>query len=156
MASQDWKYDEDLKQDLEKYIKQNLKMKEILDFVAEKYPMYAWSLRTLCRRLAHFELKYMDHDVGLDDVEAAVTEELKGPGRLLGYRALHKKIREIHGLKVPRDIVYAMMAEVDPSGLEERRVRKRRRTHPKGAFESQVRLQTLKVFIFFALYFIYP
>ena len=57
---------------------------------------------------------------------------MKGPGKLLGYCALHKKIREIHGLKVPRDLVYAMMAEVDPTGLQERAgVGRRRRARKK-------------------------
>ena len=45
---------------------------------------------------------------------------MDGPGRLLGYRALHKKLREVHGLMVPRNMIYMMMEEVDPSGLEER------------------------------------
>ena len=45
---------------------------------------------------------------------------MDGPGSLLGYRALHRKLREVHTLKVPRNLVYAMMEEVDPSGLEER------------------------------------
>ena len=53
-------------------------------------------------------------------VEEAVREEMDGRGRLLGYRALHKKVREVHGLKVPRNLVYAMMENVDSSGLEER------------------------------------
>jgi hypothetical protein len=52
----------------------------------------------------------------LDHVEEAVREEMDGPGRLLG----HKKVREVHGLKVPQNLVYAMMENVDSSGLEER------------------------------------
>ncbi len=39
----DWKLDDDLKADLLKYVTQNLKQKEILDFIAESYPQYAWS-----------------------------------------------------------------------------------------------------------------
>eukprot|EP00794_Sanderia_malayensis_P001126 gene1126-482_t len=34
---------------------------------------------------------------------------------------LAKKIREVYGLKVPRNLVYDMMFDVDPSGLESRR-----------------------------------
>ena len=45
---------------------------------------------------------------------------MDGPGSLLGYRVLHKKIREVHGLSVPRNLVYAVMTEVNPQGLEER------------------------------------
>ena len=29
-----------------------------------------------------------------------------GPGRLLGCRAMHVKIKNIHGLNAPRDLVY--------------------------------------------------
>ena len=56
----------------------------------------------------------------MDHVEEAVREEMDGPGRLLGYRTLHKKVRKVHGLKVPWNLVYAMMENVDSSGLEER------------------------------------
>lgn len=136
----DWENDEELKEDLERYVKQNLKRKEILDFVSDKYPMYAWSIRTLCRRLSHFNIRYIDYQTDLNDVQVAVQEEMKGPGQLLGYRALHKKIREIHHLKVPRDVVYAMMAEVDPRGLEERSGVGKRRQAPKGVFTSKVML----------------
>ena len=45
---------------------------------------------------------------------------MDGPGSLLGYRALHKKICEVHGLSVPRNLVYAVMTEVNPQGLEAR------------------------------------
>ena len=33
-----------------------------------------------------------DYDVDVIDVEAAVEKEISGPGKLLGYRAMHKKI----------------------------------------------------------------
>ena len=45
---------------------------------------------------------------------------MKGPGSLLGYRSLYKKVREVHGLNVPRNLVYDVMADVNPEGLEER------------------------------------
>ncbi|KXJ10617.1 hypothetical protein AC249_AIPGENE2744 [Exaiptasia diaphana] len=45
---------------------------------------------------------------------------MEGPGRLLGYRAMQLKIREVHNLNVPRDVVYAAMGEVNPAGLEAR------------------------------------
>ena len=53
----------------------------------------------------------------IDDVREAVEKEMNSPGSLLGYRALHQKIREVHGLSVPRNLVYAMMTEVNPQGL---------------------------------------
>ena len=48
-------------------------------------------------------------------------KEISGPGtgKLIGHRAMHKKIREIKGLQVPRNLVYVVMTKVDPEGLEE-------------------------------------
>ena len=98
---------------------------EILDFLRKDYPMYAWSLRSLARRM-HVEV---------NNVEAAVEKEISGPGKLPGYRAMHEKIREIHGLNVPRDLVYMVMAKKGPRGLEERGgVGKVRRTRRDKAF----------------------
>ena len=103
------------------------------------YPMYAWSLRSLARRMQYFEIQFTDYDVEVNDVEAAVVKEIKGPGKLLGYRAINKKVREIHGLNVPRDLVYMVMAKVDPNGLEERGgVGKARRPRRDKAFVSGV------------------
>ena len=112
---------------------------EILDLMRKDYPMYAWSLRSLARRMQYFEIQFTDYDVEVNDVEAAVVKEIKGPGKLLGYRAIHKKVREIHGLNVPRDLVYMVMAKVDPNGLEERGgVGKARRPRRDKAFVSGV------------------
>ena len=130
--------DNQLRQDVENYVKQNLKREEILDFVSSKYLNDAWSLRTLCRRLNYFNISYQDYDNNLNDLHRVVEEEMKGPGKLLGYRALHKKIREIHGLKVPRDLVYAITAEVDPAALQERAGVGRRKRARKNGFASQV------------------
>ena len=46
--------------------------------------------------------------------------ELQGPGQLLGYRSVQRKIREQHQLAVPRNLVYDMMTELDPGGLDRR------------------------------------
>ena len=35
-------------------------------------------------------------------MEDAVKQEIEGPGKLLGYRALNQKLRVHHGIKVPR------------------------------------------------------
>lgn len=58
--------------------------------------------------------------VDLVAVKSAVKKELQGPGKLLGYRAMQQKVRELHGLNVPRDLVYAVMGEADQQGLEAR------------------------------------
>eukprot|EP00794_Sanderia_malayensis_P009299 gene9299-10280_t len=90
----EWKNDKTLEEELNGYVEKNLKRKEILDFVKQRYPQYPWSLRSISRRMKFFGIKYVDDDrADLGDVEQAVREELDGPGQLLGYRALHKKIR---------------------------------------------------------------
>ena len=117
-----WRDDHELKADLTKYIKQGIHRKEMIDFLKRDYPQYAWSIPTLDRRLRYFELYYTDKRVTIQEVRSAVTEEMKGPGRLLGYRAMHNKVRQMHGLNVPRDLVYAAMYEINPDGFKERAV----------------------------------
>lgn len=137
----DWEDDEQLQNDIKSYVMQNLKRKEILDFVKRDYPQYAWSLPTLSRRMRAFSIKYVNYDLYIEDVRNAVTIELDGPGRLLGYRAMQRKIREQHGLAVPRVLVYDVMTDINPEGLEARGHigggRKRQRG-PTGTFTSLV------------------
>ena len=45
----------------------------------------------------------------MEEVKDAVKKELEGPGRLLGYRAMHKKVRKENNLHVTRDAVYNVM-----------------------------------------------
>ena len=134
----DWEDDNDLNNDLAKFVSLNLKRKEILVFLRKDYPMYAWSLRSLACRMQYFgTFQFTDYDVEVNDVEAVVEKEISGPEKLLGYRAMHKKIREIHSVNVPRDLVYMAMAKVDPCGLEERGgFGKARRTRRDKAFMS--------------------
>ena len=61
----------------------------------------------------------MDYEVNIEDVKEAVKHEMD-PGQLLGYRSMQQKVREIHGLNVPRDVVYAVMKDVSPEGLQAR------------------------------------
>ena len=82
--------DEALRIPLEKYICQNLRQYEILDFVKLQYPMYAWSLRSLARRLQFFNIKNTDYEVEVE-VKTAVQKEFQGPGKLLCYRAMQQK-----------------------------------------------------------------
>ena len=42
-----------------------------------------------------------------------MQSELEGPGQLLGYRSMQRKIREQHQLAVPRNLVYNLMTELD-------------------------------------------
>ena len=139
IRNSEWEDDADLRNDLEKYVLKNFKREEILDFLKRDYPNYAWSLGTLSRRMKYFNIKFVNHATTVEDVEAAVRQELDGPGQLLGYRALHKVIREKHELAVPRQLVYDVMTNIDSDALEQRRVDKRKRPRgPTGTFTSMV------------------
>ena len=131
MRNPTWENDENMKADIQKYVLQNLTRKEVLDFLGRDYPQYAWSLPSLSRRMAYFEIKYIDYETDLKVVEMAVKEKISGPGQLLGY----------HQLAVPRGLVYDVMTKVDPEGLESRGKvgQKKRRRGPTGTFTSLVR-----------------
>ena len=115
-----WKEDLHLREKLKDYVIEGLRREEILDFMLRDFDCYAWSIRTLDRRLRYFDIRYTDTDVSVDEVEEAVTREMDGPGRLLGYRAMQNKLRQVHNLRVPRDLVHAVMFNVNPEALEER------------------------------------
>ena len=70
------------------------------------FPEYPWSLRTLDRRLRYFNIYKTDKNVSVEEIQQVVLEEISGPGRLLGYRAVHTKIRERHQLNIPRALAY--------------------------------------------------
>ena len=116
----EWKHDPNLQNDLNKYVCENMQRNEILDFVQRDYPQYRWSMRTLDRRLRNYRIRYIDHNVTIDEVRTAVREELDGPGHLLGYRAMMQKIRQQHDLKIPRHLVHTVMQELDEEGLHNR------------------------------------
>ena len=88
-----WKENKSLEDDLRRYVLQNMKRKEILDFIRRDYPSYCWSMPTLARRLSHFGIKYINYDTTVEVVKEGVLEELAGPGKLLGYKTLNQKLR---------------------------------------------------------------
>ena len=67
----------------------------------------------------------------------AVQTELNGPRKLLGYRAMHIKIRLQHGLNVTRDKVYDVISEFDPEGLETRGGIGGKQKRKKGHFTTR-------------------
>ncbi len=44
------------------------------------FPQYTRSVRTLDRRLRHFDIYYVDKVVEVDQVKEAVAKKLEGPG----------------------------------------------------------------------------
>jgi hypothetical protein len=72
-------------------MQRNLRREEILDFMIAGYPMYAWSIRSLSRRLQHFGIKYTDYDIELEDIKKAVK---KGVGRSRRSSRLSSNVAE--------------------------------------------------------------
>ena len=131
-----WKDDYVLKDQLETYVKQNLRKTDILDYVARDFGHHfengSCRPRTLTRILQHFNIRYTDYDVSAEEIVNAVKAELSGAGKDLGYRAMHLKLRLKYGLKVPRKIVYDVLTTLDHNGLVRRRPgskRKKRTGH---------------------------
>ena len=118
LRNDSWKEGLNLKEKLKDYVTEGLRREEISDFMLRDFDCYAWSVRTLDRRLRYFDIRYTDTNVAVDEVEEAVTREMEGPGRPLGYRAMQKKLRKVHDLRVPRDLVHAVMYNVDPVSLD--------------------------------------
>ena len=58
----------------------------------------------------------------LKQVVDAVKQELAGPGKRFGIRAMNNKLRQKHAIKVPKDLVHAAMTDLDPVGAVKRGV----------------------------------
>ncbi len=61
--SEKWEDDESLEDALRSYMHQGLKRAEILSYMMKDFDKYRWSLRTLGRRLRHFEIFHTDPNV---------------------------------------------------------------------------------------------
>ena len=78
ILNDEWKKDDDLKDALVRYVKQNLRRAEILDFVSRDFDEYAWSLRSLDRRLEYFDIRYTDRSVEIPGGGGGIISILKG------------------------------------------------------------------------------
>ena len=54
--------------------------------------------------MSYFNVNRFNYEISVADLKTVVEKEFRGPGNLLGYRALHLKLRQ-HDLNVPRDLV---------------------------------------------------
>ena len=108
-----------------------MKRAEIVDFVKRDYPQFCWSLPTLARRMKFLGIKYISRETTLADIKTAVQNELDGPGKLLGYRAMNQKLRTEHHICVPRNVVADVLYEMDPEGVQSRNVKKKKKKDKK-------------------------
>ena len=123
-----------LKADLTRCVREGLSRSEILDFLSRHYSIYALSIRTLDRILKEYQIFYNKKNLTVDDVRNEVEIELTGPGKQLRYRAMHKKIRQLYELNVPRGLTYDVMCHLDLKWLEKRDSGGKKRT--KGHYVS--------------------
>ena len=116
IRNKNWLEDDDLKADLTRYVREGQSVSEILDFVSRDYSIYAWSICTLDRRLREYQIFTVKRTLLWMMYEGQwKLPELAGPGKQLGYRAMHKKIRQLYELNVPRGLVYDVMYHLDPT-----------------------------------------
>ena len=102
-----------------KYFTEGHSYEIIIDLLATKHNILL-SLSSLKRRLLDAGLSRRANYSTIAAVRAAISEELKGSGQLLGYRAMWQTLKQKYSLVVRRDDVMHLMAEMDPMGIENR------------------------------------
>ena len=102
------------------YFKKNYKYSTILQFL-EKFHNIKLSKRTLIRKLQEYGLGRRKYNANRDQVEQAIRQELNGSGRLLGYRAMWRRLQSNHGIYVRRLTVQTVLRELDPEGSQLRK-----------------------------------
>ncbi|VDI11446.1 Hypothetical predicted protein [Mytilus galloprovincialis] len=108
---------------MEKYIRVYFEMgldyMEILALLA-KHHHYIISYRHLKRILKKLRLFRRKHYTPLEDVVAFIKDNIKGSGRLHGYRWMFMKCRQA-GLTIQKEYVRIIMQIINPEGVEMRR-----------------------------------
>ena len=55
-----------------------------------------------------------------ENVIQCISNELRGSGSSMGYRAMHQKLRGVYNLQVDHETVRLYLKTLDPEGVEER------------------------------------
>ena len=65
----------------------------------------------------------------MDDqlLKQSILQELDGPGRLLGYRDLWRKLQLMYSMRTPRSNVQTLLCELDPEGTRLRQIHRSKR-----------------------------
>uniref|UniRef100_A0A3P9IEL3 Integrase core domain-containing protein n=1 Tax=Oryzias latipes TaxID=8090 RepID=A0A3P9IEL3_ORYLA len=122
---------------IQKYFTEGHSYEIIVDLLKSKHNISV-SLRNLERRLKDAGLTRRLNYTPIATLRTAISEELKGSGHLLGYRAMWQILKQKHSFVVRRDNVMHLMAELDPCGTENRSRRRfvRRAYHSMGPNET--------------------
>lgn len=111
------------------YFNLGFKAQEIVLFLVSVHGIRV-SLRHLKRILKRLGCRRRRFQSNLDEIVGVVEEELRGSGSLLGYRAMHQRLINHHGLVTTREVVRQVLKIFDPEGVEHRsRHRLRRRVY---------------------------
>ena len=78
IRTSEWESDGELKRELSKYVTKGLQRNEILSDMLRNFPQYSWSIKTLDRRMRHFNIFYHSNNVSLNAVKEAVKGDLNG------------------------------------------------------------------------------
>ena len=78
------------------------------------------SLRHLKKILRRLGCRRRRFQSDLDEVVDVVQQEIKGSGRLLGYRAMYQRLLNHHRLVTTREVVRHILRLFDPEGVKHR------------------------------------
>ena len=92
---------------------------EILAFLVTLHGVQL-SLRQLRRILRSHGCRRRVNPTDINEVAQVIEEQLKGSGRILGYRAMHQRLINDHNLVVVRNTVRRVLKILDPEGVEAR------------------------------------
>lgn len=114
------------------YFKKGYQYSTILKFLSLRHG-YHISMSTLIRRLKENGIQRRRQSNTLTEfqrMERAIITEINGPNCLLGYRLMWNRLRDAHGIYVPRSVVMDALKDIDPSGVEIRASKRlKRRTY---------------------------
>ena len=88
----------------------------ILLLLDNKYHATEMSMRTLHDRLREYRLRRRNANSDDAEIYEAIQQELDGPGRMMGYRAMWHTLRLDYGIQAPRRKVEGILRQVDPEG----------------------------------------
>ncbi|XP_028409487.1 uncharacterized protein LOC114532100 [Dendronephthya gigantea] len=108
------------------YFNKQYKYQTILDCL-EKFHDIKISKRTLLNKLKEYGLGRRRYNANDDQVRECIQQELDGNGRLLGYRAMWRKLQSHHGIYVRRLTVQTILSELDPEGSRLRKAHRLQR-----------------------------
>ena len=119
MADRDARREEEA---IRNYFNKGFTYNEILALL-ERYHDIRMSIATLKRRTKEYGLKRRNVDYDLDSIRDKIRSLLDGPECMGGYRHIWHTLK-MQGIRVPRSTVEALLKELDPEGMAERKAHK--------------------------------